>query len=268
MPPLRRQALMVGDGVALEEVHQREGRGLLFEEHGADPGRVRVVDPHRAPQAPDAGPTVQARVTAVEQVSHVVLLRPADRGAQKLAPVREPLIALDGPHADRVLVRTTPHRKVHAGAVDTALVQLLEEGRRAEVVPVHPPDVVVEDLHRSGRDHRLPHRPVDDDPPLLAVVPGVAQDAALRRRRPRGYRRRRRRRDAREDRDRVPDRLPSLGQETEGRRVPVPDRRPQHVRPDAVEHHEQHGLGHGAVLLVWVGVLQCSLIVTETGSRP
>jgi len=81
MPPLRRQALVMRDGVALEEVRERERRDFLLQKHGPDPGRVRVVDPRRASQTPDPTSTLQPRIATIKQVTHIVFLRPTDRGA-------------------------------------------------------------------------------------------------------------------------------------------------------------------------------------------
>ncbi len=136
-------------------------------------------------------------------------------------------------------VRTAPYGKIHASAVETAVVQGFEEGRRVQVVAVHPPDVVVEDSYGTTRHHGLRHGAVDDHPTLVFIVPGVPDDAAPCRRLSRRYRSRRRRGNAREDGDRVPDRLSTLCQGSQVRRVPLADGRLQHVGPDSIKHEEQ-----------------------------
>src|SRR5215208_3956824 len=120
-------------------------------------------------------------------------------------------------------VWSAPDGKVHARAVETALVQGLEEGRRMQIVAVHPPDVVVEDPYGTARHYGLRHGAVDNHPPLVLVIPGVPDDAALCGSLPRRYRGRRRRGYAREDRNRVPDRISPLSQDAQIRRVPVAD---------------------------------------------
>src|SRR5215208_1443640 len=120
-------------------------------------------------------------------------------------------------------VRSAPDGKVDARAVVTTIVQGLEEGRRVQVVAVHPPDVVVEDSYGTTRHHGLRHGAVDHYPPLVFIVPGVPDNAALCGSLSRGYRGRRRRGYAGEDRDRVPDCLSPLRKCAKVRGVPLSD---------------------------------------------
>ena len=140
VPPLGGEPLMVGEGVALEEVHQGEGLRLLLEQRGPYPGSVLVVHANLTPQPAAPLPPVQAQIAAVEEVPHVVLPGPTDRGVEQLPHVCH---ALERLHPHSMPVRTAPDRKVHASALHADLVQPLEDGVRVEVVAVHTPDVVV-----------------------------------------------------------------------------------------------------------------------------
>jgi hypothetical protein len=168
-----------------------------------------------------------------EEVPEVVFLGAGHRGVEQLSHVRHTLERL---HPHPVPVRSAPDRIVHASSLDAEIVQRFEQGVRVEVVPVHPPDVVVENLQRTARDHGLRHRPVDDDPASGPVVPGVAVDTAPDGRLSGDDGCRRRGRDAREDRDRIPEHLPHLGQRAEGRGVALPNGGPHDVRADADEY--------------------------------
>ena len=231
---------MVGYGVPLEEVHEVEGRRPLPHEHRPDAGGVLVVYAGGAPEAAARLATVEPRLPAVEEVAHKVVLRALDRRAEVAAVLA---VVLDGLHPDGVRVRPAADRKINARAIEAPVVERLEEGRGVQVVAVHPPDVVVEDLYGARRHNGLGHGAVDDDPPLPLVVPRVADDAALGRGLAGRYGGRRRGSDAREDGDRVPDRLAPLGQRAQVRGLARRDGGAEHVRPDAVEHEEQDGFG-------------------------
>src|SRR5918992_223983 len=152
------------------------------------------------PVDPAVGLTsAETGITAVEQIAHKVFLR-ALHGGSEVASAHQ--VTFYGLHADRMGVRTAPDGKVDACAVETAVVQGLEEGRRVQVVAVHPPNVVVEDSYGTARHHGLRHGTVDDHPPLVLIIPGVPYDAAPGGRLSRYDRGRRRRGYAGEDRDR------------------------------------------------------------------
>ena len=146
-------------------------------------------------------------------------------------------------------VGTATDREIHARTVYAVVVQVLEERGGVQVVPVHTPDVVMKDPYGSRGDHGLRHRTVDDDPLFHVVVPGVADDTALRRGLAGNYSRRRRRGDAREDRDGVPQSLPAVCKSRKVWRLTGPYRRPEHVRLDAVEHQEQYRFG-GLIVII------------------
>jgi hypothetical protein len=217
---LRLEAVVVGYGVALEEVDQVERRRTLLEQHRPYSCGVVIVDANGAEDAAVGLAPAETGIAAVEQIAHKVFLR-ALHGGSEVASAHQ--VTLYGLHADGMRVRPAPYGKVDASAVETAVVQGLEECSSVQIVAVHPPDVVVEDSYGTARHHGLRHGTVDDHPPLVLIVPGVPDDAALCGSLSRRYRGRRRRGNTREDRDRVPDCLSPLGQGAKVRGVPLAD---------------------------------------------
>src|ERR671933_413205 len=109
--------MMVRYGVTLEEVDQVEGRGFVLEEHGSYPGRVVIVDADGAEHAAVGLASTESGVAAVEEVTLE--------------------ITLDGFHPDGMRVRPASYGEIDARAVESAVVQGLEEGRGVQVIAVH-----------------------------------------------------------------------------------------------------------------------------------